>query len=92
MIFPLSEKNTLKSGDKVKLNLKHIRSNPGYKKLSKAYIAFVNTHKDTIFTIENPRGTFINWRTVWSFKEDTTEPKWLFQEADLIRIKENKKG
>lgn len=77
--------NTLQEGDRVKLNLKSIRSSKDYPKLSRKYKEFIQISKDTVFTIERPTGRLSTWKTVWSFKEDTSEPKWGFHESDLVR-------
>ena len=76
----------LQEGDMVKLHLKNIRSSKDYPKLSRKYKEFIQANKDTVFTIERPTGRLSTWKTVWSLKEDTSEPKWGFYEQDLVRV------
>lgn len=70
-----------KEGAKVKINpLKVNRGNPLKNK-------WIDDHTDQIFTIEyDPK--FNRETLVYSFKEDMSEPKWLFSHAELVECNE----
>ena len=74
----------LKEGQRVKLHYQRITSHPDWSKLTQKYRMWVATHKDDIFTVEydeqHKDGVLV------CLKEDTTEPKWLFYEGDLIEV------
>ena len=76
----------LEEGDKVKINISHIRKNKDYKKFSNKYINFLNENKNKIFTIERPSGRLNSWKNIWSFTEDVSDPKWCFYESDLVGV------
>lgn len=81
----LNEAAHIKPSDKVKINLKEIKSSKTYKHLSQKYKDFVKDHVEDIFTVELdenfPTGHIV------SLKEDATEPKWLFFIGNLIKVK-----
>lgn len=80
----------LQVGDKVKLNYIKITHHPDYKKLRESYKKFVKENKEKIFTLEEDKN-HKNSIAIFSFKEDTTTPKWLFAEPDLILIEKVKR-
>ena len=86
----LIREERLREGQKVKLNYKKMISHPDWNKNldenKTCYHNWVELHKDDIFTIEydenHQDGILV------CFEEDTTEPKWLFYEGDLVEVKE----
>lgn len=78
-------KKFLKEGQKVKLNLKSIKSHPDYNKLTEKYRNWIDENLDKEFTVEYDEKYKDN-PTLVCLKEDTTYPKWLFWEGDLIEI------
>ncbi|WP_206459318.1 hypothetical protein [Anaerovorax sp. IOR16] len=82
-----SENVCLQEGQKVKLNLEKIKSNVNYENMSDKYKKFIELHKDDIFTVEYDKN-HMNNPVVVCFKEDTTDPKWLFWDGDLEVIKQ----
>ena len=76
----------LKEGDKVKINFGRIQSRKEYKKFTDKYKTFVSENKNAVFTIEKPSGNLGKMSRTWSFKEDSTDPKWGFHESDLVRV------
>lgn len=75
-------------GEKVKLDYNRIITNPDWIRMRKDYKAWINAHKDDVFTVEfDPAKKENNSRTkdIWvQLVEDETEPKWLFWAGDLI--------
>jgi hypothetical protein len=76
----------LSEGQKVKLNLESIMNHPDYKKNLDSnklnYHNFVESHKDTIFTVEYDPKYMTNPYLV-CLKEDDNNPRWLFHKLDL---------
>lgn len=77
-------------GEKVKINYERIKNSKDWEKLRKEYKDFVESHKDDVFTVEfDPVKKALKAKTVdllVQLKEDTTNPKWLFQARDLIPL------
>lgn len=79
----------LSEGTKVKLNYEWITEHPTYNKMQKAYKDFVESNKDTIFTVEYDKKHGSNSYMV-CLKEDTTPVKWLWHSSlDLIVVENN---
>lgn len=81
-------KKPFQEGDKVKINIKRILEKKNFQTLNPKYIEFITTNKGTIFTIEKPK-IFLSPKAVkgiWVFKENRSEPRWLFQEHNLIKV------
>lgn len=75
----------LPEGQKVRLNLKSIMSDPDYEKKQDRWKQFVQDNKDTVFTIkwddrhrDNP--------VLVCLKEDPTPGKWLWWVGDLEKV------
>ena len=67
-------KDSIQEGTKVKLNVKAIQSDRNYPRMTEQYKAFVEKHKDTIFTVEYDEKFGKNPKIVM-LKEDTSDPK-----------------
>ena len=80
----------LNEGDKVKLNYEEIVSRIDYAKKVETYRNFIETNKDTIFTVKYDE-KYRNNPWLVCLEEDTTEPRWLFTTSDLILYKEEEK-
>jgi hypothetical protein len=74
-----------KEGDKVKIDYDYITGRKNYDSLTDKYKTFISENKDKIFTLEKD-GIH---KSFFVFKEDDTEPKWLWFGTDLIKIKED---
>lgn len=80
----------LEEGTPVKINYDFIVRHPDWKIQREDYKQWIEEHKDETFTVEwderrkatNSRDKKINV----CFKEDTTNPKWLFNTATLIPL------
>lgn len=70
----------LKDGDKVKLDIDTIKKHPEYQQRLPAYRRFCEENADKVFTVAFEEGL---GKSVVSFVEDTTNPKWLFWIGDL---------
>ena len=70
----------IKNGDKVKLNIKAIKSDPDYFSLSDEYKSFIDNNKDTIFTV-NSENNILKSRVGLC-----EAPYWLFWVGDLKKI------
>lgn len=75
-----NNKTPIKDGDKVKLNIKSIKSHPDYFSLSDEYKNFIDENKDTIFTVNSENNRL---KSIVGLVE---EPCWLFWVGDLIKI------
>ncbi len=75
-------KERLLEGDKVKLNVKRIKSHPDWERYQPAYKEFVEKNEGVVFTVEydkeKERGGFLI-----CLKEDTSKQKWLYSMVDL---------
>ena len=81
----MKEFRAFKEGDVVKLNVESILSHPTYADMDENWKKFVDKNADKQFTVEyDPK--FKDTATMVCFKEDTTDPKWLWYEGDLILI------
>ena len=79
----LSDDNTkFKNGDKVKININRIQDYKDYHERTDTYKLWVKAHKNDIFTIEILK----QYKVLCTFKEDTSDPKWVFWLGDLIKI------
>ncbi len=77
-------KDFLQEGDKVKLNISRIKSRKDYSRLQPEYKEFIEKNEDSVFTVHiyKKRGND------FAFLVELTEnPKWLFIESDLIKVK-----
>ena len=72
----------LRKGQKVKLNYDGITSGVDYNRLGEPYKAFVEAHRDDVFTVKYDKrhkdGVMV------CFKED---PTWLWHSSDLVVVK-----
>jgi hypothetical protein len=69
-------------GTKVKLNIERIKSHPDYNRLTEPYKTFVESNKDTVFTVKyDPQSTE---HFVLCLKECI----WKFWEGDLIVVED----
>lgn len=82
----LQNETKIPDGAKVKLNVDQITARKDYRSKLPAYQDFVVRNRNTVFTA----------RRVWPMKrhsfleleEDTTKPKWLWWDGDLIVVEE----
>lgn len=65
-------------GTKVKINLRKVRKGDWERRM------FIVDHIDTVFTIEHDY-RFTN-KPIYCLVEDTSIPKWLFHESELIKV------
>lgn len=65
--------------DKVRLNVKRIKSQKDYPKMNPRYREFVEANENTVFTVHNEREILV------SLKE---QPEWLFWSGNLIKVGE----
>lgn len=79
----LNEINIIAPGVKVKLNSDKILAHS--KNLSKAYIEFVETNKDKVFTAEK----YENFTTAFTLAEDDNDEKWVFVASNLVPVSDN---
>ncbi|MDD5022427.1 MAG: hypothetical protein PHR82_09925 [Endomicrobiaceae bacterium] len=80
-----SPPQTLKEGDKVKLNISSIKRHPDYPKLTERYHNFIDSHADDIFTVKKD-ATRKDTSALVCLEED--EDGWLFWTGNLIPIKD----
>lgn len=78
----IKQKNGIPNGTQVKLNLSTIQKDPNYQRKSDKWKAWIEQHKEEIFTVEyDPK--FGDQPKVVTLKEDTSDPKWLWFIGDL---------
>lgn len=78
----IKQKNGILNGTQVKLNLSAIQKDPNYQRKSDKWKAWIEQHKEEIFTVEyDPK--FGDQPKVVTLKEDTSDPKWLWFIGDL---------
>ena len=77
----------LKEGEKVRLNIKEIKTHPDWHKKTEKYKDFVENNSNTIFTVKYD-DAFQDPPTLVCLVED--EEKWLWYEGYLIRINDDK--
>lgn len=74
-------------GEKVKLKVKQIKAHKTWKQMTPKYQKFVLSNADTIFTVElDQKHPEIEHNQVVCLKEDPSEVKFLFVNADLKRV------
>lgn len=84
----MDAKRVIHSGDKVRLNMKQIKNSPDFSRMNPRYISWVEKNKDKALTVEyEPR--YEEGETICCFKEDQTDPKWLFWVGDLVKVEED---
>ncbi len=78
--FEPTNDDHLQDGDRVRLNVKRIKSRKSWKndELQMAYREFVEDNADVVFTVRRYGNTH-----TYEFIED---PKWLFVREDLIKV------
>jgi predicted ribosome-associated RNA-binding protein Tma20 len=78
-------KESIQEGTKVKLNVKAIQSDRNYSRMTDQYKAFVEEHKDTIFTVEYDE-KFGKEPKIVMLKEDISDPKyyWWIGELEVL--------
>lgn len=74
---------SIKDGDKVRLNIQAIKSNPDYDHLSDLYKQFVESHQEDVFTAAKDDGVG-KYGNLFALKEDPSG--WLFWSGDLIKV------
>ena len=74
-------------GDKVKINIKQIKSYANWASLNPQYKEFVENNIDVNFTVEYDKAEEKNPNLV-CLKEDTREPKFLWWDGDLLVLDE----
>lgn len=78
----IKQKNGILNGTQVKLNLSAIQKDPNYQRKSDKWKAWIEQHKEEIFTVEcDPK--FGDQPKVVTLKEDASDPKWLWFIGDL---------
>lgn len=75
----------LPEGTLVKLDYKKLCGQPNWDRLNPAYTAWVESHKNSILTVQYDNKPRKNHYLV-TFKEITEEPRWLFAVDDLIVV------
>lgn len=82
----VNDDDIIAEGAKVRLNYDSIVNDPNYPKKVQPYKDFVESNKDTIFTVEYDE-KYKNKPLLVVLKEDTNETKWLWHSKyDLITI------
>ena len=86
-VMALEQKRNLESpkylpGDKVQLDIKAIKSDPDYKILTPQRHQFIQSNKDTVFTVEYDSNHATDPYLV-CLAEDPTDPKWLWWTGHL---------
>jgi len=84
----LDDWKPITEGTKVKLNMERITSHPDWNPNTtdwnhRRYVDWINEHSDDVFTIEYDPNHLKDLQML-CLKEDTTKPKFLFHESDLI--------
>jgi hypothetical protein len=87
VLIPDVEPNPLREGEKVKIDVERIKSYPTWDAGNLAYKQFVLDNVDTIFTIEFEEKQKKD-KLACVLKEDSSPIKWIFYQADLLRIEE----
>lgn len=84
-------KNTIpfQEGQKVKLDIKQIKSHPDYSIKTEKYRNWIEKNQDKIFTVEYDKDKSINPKYQVCLKEDVTKPKWLFWTGELIEVSDD---
>ena len=83
----LDDWKPIAEGTKVKLNIKKIKSDVNYPRLTNTYKTWVNENKDKVFTVEYDAKHKENPHLL-CFKENVEPIKWLFWEGDLIVLED----
>ena len=91
----LDDWKPIAEGTKVKLNMKKITTHPDWNPNTtdwnhRRYVDWINSHANDIFTIEYDSAHQKDPQLL-CFKEDTTIPKWLLHESDLIVLEGDNK-
>lgn len=79
------DKSRFNEGDKVKINYERIIKSADYPNFQEKYKSFVEAHKGDIFTVEYEE-RYAETQILSCFKEDDTNPKWLWAASDLIPV------
>ena len=79
----LDDWKPIAEGTKVKLNIKRIKADVNYPRLTDVYKTWINENKDKIFTVEYDSKHKESPQQL-CLKENIEPVKWLFWEGDLI--------
>lgn len=75
----------LKAGDKVKFSERWINESAFYKNMNPNRRAYVEAHKEDIFTLAYDEGKEDS-STIFVFEEDDNETKWLWHASELTKV------
>lgn len=79
----------LEDGEQVRLDVDRIMSRPEWERLNADYRAFVQEHRDTVFTVKIRRRSVGGYPVIVDLEGYDT---WSFWSGDLIRLKNGMKG
>ncbi len=86
-IAMIEKENSLHPGDKVKIDYEAL--NKRREHFTPEYIEFIDTHKDTVFTIAKDE----HYKSFYVFKETAnTDTPWLWSFMDLIKVEDGEDG
>ena len=80
----VNAKPSIKVGDKVKLAYDKIAAHTDYDTYNPKYKKFIEMNRDVVFTAEAVPNK--PYRNIFQFVEDTSQVKWYFCGADLIKV------
>lgn len=83
------DKDILRDGDRVKINVDQITVRPEWSGLNQAYCEFVLSNRDTVFTAKIRSATTGGYPVIVDLEEDRT---WSFWSGDLIRLETENTG
>lgn len=75
----------LKAGDKVKFSERWINESAFYKSMNENRRAYVEAHKEDIFTLAYDEGKEGS-SSLFVFKEDESETQWLWHVSELTKV------
>lgn len=73
----------IQTGDKVRLNIRRIHGQPGWRQRRKDYRDFVNNNKNTVFTAVRRSDQIIEL-----VDESGSASGWLFWQTDLVLLED----
>lgn len=78
----------LKASDKVKFSERWINESAFYKSMNENRRAYVEAHKEDVFTLAYDEGKEGS-STLFVFEEDDNETKWLWHASELTKVEVN---
>ena len=76
-------------GSKVRFDFAAIKADKNYDKFTAKYLKFIADHVEDVFTVEyDPSMKDVRHHSLVQFREDTNDPKWLFNIAHLKVVKD----